>query len=47
MTPQFMMEGDTGGILSNCESQLPRVPGPTGKPTTYKITFTHNITAHE
>ena len=32
MTQQFTIEGDTAGIFSNWESQLPLVPGPTGKP---------------
>lgn len=26
------MDGETAGILSSCESQLPRVRGATGKP---------------
>ena len=32
MTQQLMIDGETAGILSSCESQLPLVPGAMGRP---------------
>ena len=46
MTEQFMMDGDTAGIFSSCDSQFPLVPADTGRPSERNYSLVSHVSPY-